>query len=78
MTEPSRPREAEGELWYMSKTRDGGFRAQYQGKMIFTNLTQQNHSDAGLKAVSRGALAAEDLRRRQQKRSPKGASGGDV
>lgn len=45
--------------------------------MNSASLTQQNHLGSGLRAVSRGALAAGDLERRQQKRSPKRASGGD-
>lgn len=39
-------------------------------------LTQRNRFGSGLRAVSRRALAAGDLERTQQKRSPKRASGG--
>lgn len=38
---------------------------------MFARLIQQNHLDTGLRAVSRGALAAVDLERRHKKRSPK-------
>lgn len=40
-------------------------------------LTQRNRFDSSLKEVSRRALAAGDLERTEQKRSPKRESSGD-
>ena len=67
----------EGLLDYMMRTRVEEIRERRDEGMIFAWLAQQNHSSSGLRAVSRGALAAGDLERPQQKRSPKRVSGGD-
>jgi hypothetical protein len=63
-------------LDYMMAARDRRIRGQRRGEMASTNLTQENHTRGGLRAVSRGALAAGDLEQRQQKRSLKRARSG--
>ena len=61
----------------MIKTRVGVFREQQQRGMSFVRLTQQNYFDPGLRVVSRGALAAEDLERPQQSCPPVRTSDGN-